>query len=186
MSEKPILFSAPMVRAILEGRKTQTRRIIKRNLRPTDWDKNDKNYQPAFEDQYGDYHEVRKFCPFGQVGDRLYVRETWMASGFSEGNQDVTYRADNTTITYNRPEDTLIAQKKWVPSIHMPRWASRIKLEITNIRVERLQDISEEDARAEGFSSRAEFQQTWQALYGVDSWNSNPWVWVIEFKRIGE
>jgi hypothetical protein len=186
MKERPILFSGPMIRAILEGRKTQTRRIV--------------NPQPfTFPKQHPGQREIireieRKGNRYGQPGERLWVRETWRQFGAQH-----LYRADF------EPGKDVCA---WKPSIHMPRFACRLLLEITSIRVERLQSISENDAVAEGIEPLAHldikkygwrfkdyigssaclpiasFQTLWQSINGPESWNQNPWVWVIEFKRI--
>jgi len=197
MKEQPILFSGPMVRAILDGRKTQTRRIVKPQKR-----KDGVQLIPELLQQIGVGHA----CPHGAVGDRLWVREKW-------GPCQSNYKQDIATATYacfpdgsqkfklgtyfqynNNPDD--IASKwpsgwKWRPSIHMPRWASRITLEITGVRVERLNEISEEDAQSEGVpvslmgaSHRIGFENLWGSINGPESWAANPFVWVIEFKRI--
>ena len=182
MKERPILFSAPMVRALLAGTKTQTRRIIKPQ-------------HLAFFNQdaaamLSDWNE--RPLPYGQTGDRLWVRETF---GHFERNQhfkpgcNVYYRADGNCLEL----------EPWRPSIHMPRWASRITLEITSVRVERLQDISEADAQAEGVTDDgslvtdldgkdrggtiAAYATLWEVINGVGSWDDNPWVWVVSFKR---
>ena len=173
MKERPILFSAPMVRALLAGTKTQTRRIIKPQ-------------HLAFFNQdaaamLSDWNE--RPLPYGQPGDRLWVRETF---GHFECNQhfkpgcNVYYRADGNCLEL----------EPWRPSIHMPRWASRITLEITSVRVERLQDISEADAIAEGVYTDPAcpaydaYAQLWDEINGLGSWEANPWVWVIEFRRL--
>jgi hypothetical protein len=173
--ERPILFSAPMVRAILDGRKTQTRRLA-RVTHP--W------FKPG---------DIRG-CPHGEPGDRLWVRETWG----QDTSGKVWYRAsceEGNTPNYG-----------WRPSIHLRRRDSRIDLEVTGVRVERLQAISHEDARAEGVMSMSEsevrsmtpkgrtwtrgpavarFECLWDAINGKRSaWASNPWVWVIDFKRV--
>lgn len=178
MKEGPILFSAPMVRAILEGRKTQTRRVVKPQLRAdttgfltglegdllTHWPING-----------GDYTGPGISCPYGQPGDRLWVRESWQYANWTEeGEPYIRYAADGAQELFDvgqipddwfdrlegiwaglsTPEnyeiDNRAADRRWRPSIHMPRWASRISLEITDVRVERLQDLSEADAIAEG------------------------------------
>ena len=152
MKERPILFSAPMVRAILDGRKTMTRRILT--------------------ERHGEY------CPYGHPGDFLWVRETFYNSRM-DNSMPTHYRADN------QDEDF---QLIWNPSIFMPRWASRILLEITAVRVERLQKISEDDARAEGVSPETvgPFSELWDSINRKPgrTWADNPFVWVIEFKRI--
>lgn len=201
MKERPVIFNGEMVRAILDGRKTQTRRVIANvgadNCIPL---------QKQTKTKDGIYTHVMDapmygLCPFGQVGDRLWVRETWQGPLVDEerfedyrANADkfqtpefCEYAADGGA----RPEfcdlDDNVRQG-WRPSIHMPRWASRITLEITAVRVERLQGISEADAIAEGGTKHFNidwFGPLWASIYGVDSWSANPWVWVIEFKRVG-
>ena len=181
MKERPILFSAPMVRAILAGTKTQTRRVLK--LQPPAGAEHHSlaDVGHPWHDIYGHdgpaVHRVR--CPYGQPGDRLWVRETWRhtASGLEESRaitEDITsgiavdWRATYIErcmkeLGFSREEAEMADNfETWLPSIHMPRWASRITLEITGVRVERLQDISEADAISEGIS----------------------WVWVIKFKRV--
>ncbi|WKD51699.1 hypothetical protein [Microbulbifer spongiae] len=198
--ERPIIFNGPMVRAILEGRKTQTRRIIK----PQPF--NGASSESAIKQIGGLRDEqtlsqvmtsawqagfVDTTCPCGEEGDRLWVRETHHLSHHNA----ITYRADYNHNPFDEEEcgeDCSMVGEKWRPSIHMPRWASRIDLEITRIGVERLQDISEEDAKAEGMVSPykdkythfLEFCDTWKEIYGANSWDANPWVWVIEFKRV--
>lgn len=170
MRERPILFSAPMVRAILGGRKTQTRRIIKNRTVP---------------DVGG--------CPYGEPGERLWVRETFLNNALDGYPPVWFYRADSD----DKPED-----RNWKPSIFMPRAASRITLEITNNRFERLQDISEADTNAEGVTiqqdakiasafiegkqtpAQLEYFALWESINGKGSWALNPWVWVIEFKKL--
>lgn len=182
MREKPILFSAAMVRAILEGRKTMTRRVIK-DIR-TAW--RDGTVIDPYDRDY-------ITCPYGWPGDLLWVRETWRrADWYGKG---IIYRADAQAAGHMGEYSD---RHKWHPSIHMPRWASRIVLEITNIRVERLQEITEEDARKEGISRahkypvgfghpdtyRGGFRNLWDSINGKKyPWSSNPWVWVISFKK---
>lgn len=212
MKERPILFNSEMARAILDGRKTQTRRKVKNvfgyNRIPYSWiskrtGKRVKGFNHVLDPK------TLTICPFGQVGDRLYVRETWKDVN-DEGCPSILYKADGSLKCLADDEEYLLEDGSvneghphiqsqewlvwhtevengdeghgWKPSIHMPRWASRILLEITNIRVESLQDISEEDARAEGFKSRADFLKAWDEIYGnVDN---NPYVWVVEFQRV--
>ena len=174
MKERPILFSGPMVQAILAGRKTQTRRIVKPQ-------------SAVLTDQMARGFGVRPPavenaavipCPYGQVGDRLWVREAW-ALHPETGN--LLYKADD-----GAPSDT-----RWRPSIHMPRKHSRILLEMTSIKVERLQAISREDALAEGTDSDpaaadpiGSFAKYWDYINGVESWETNPWVWVVGFRKV--
>lgn len=184
MNERPILFSGPMVRAILEGRKTQTRRVM--NPQPVDQDENGWYVQVPVTDARAPgmvFYERKYFhCPYGQPGDQLWVRET-----FDDVHGSVLYRAN--------PEDAEdfppCGGKRchWKPSIFMPRWASRITLEIVGVRVERVQEITPDDARAEGvehlYAPRNAFANLWDSInakrgYG---WDSNPWVWVVEFRR---
>ena len=196
MKGKPILFSPPMVRAILEGRKTQTRRILKPQP-------GNNNRIPGKDGTVINISDPRttELCKYGQPGDRLWVRETFriLGSGPGEkipksGNHDmVQYFADNDESYIDR----------YRPSIHMPRWASRINLEITSVRVERLQEISEADSIAEGLTDcggawsistakmisrcvdpRETFRDLWSNINGPGSWTVNPYVWVVEFKRI--
>ncbi len=190
MKERPILFSAPMVCAILEGRKTQTRRAL--------------NPQPAGGHQQGVIGPLNSIgnlliCKHGSPGDRLWVRETFCWSGYASDPEEVLYRADEEYTLEDRGD------LPWKPSIFMPRWASRISLEITVVRVERLIDISATDAIAEGARRTADggawhieneqhrsadprdtFASLWESINGAGSWEQNPWVWVIEFKRIQE
>ncbi|WP_278495554.1 hypothetical protein [Pantoea vagans] len=215
MRERPIIFNADMVRAVLDGRKTQTRRIMRVQpesnqcglLRITDSTKRSDidKYHWAESNATGTHARSALFsCPFGTVGDRLWVRETWSDVNL-EGSAAVAYRADEglrglTNDNDDGDEDDPRLEKYsfanwypdlisgaegiWRPSIHMPRWASRITLEITGVRVERLQDISAADMQAEGMRWREEFPCLWQTLYGEESWQANPWVWVVEFKRM--
>ena len=165
MKERPIIFSTPMVKAILDGRKTQTRRVIKD--------------QPPL--SMRDMFKPKNLkCPYGQVGDRLWVRETFKPYNCMGG---FAYKADGDLST----------GFPWKPSIHMPRGASRITLEITESRAERLQDISEEDAKAEGVKCcpnavsdyKHHFMILWDSINGKKyPWDSNPWVWVISFKVV--
>lgn len=200
MKERPILFNAPMVRAILDGTKTQTRRVVKGG--PLQWLVGAK-FDPAFVADPGNY-----LCPYGQPGDRLWVRENFCPiypqDPTYNGGRPIEYDYAATYQHGNRLGDTLGIKKRWKPSIHMPRWASRITLEITGVRVERLQDISEADAIAEGVGLNAGaigvpttgespqpmaialYQDLWQSINGPDSWTANPWVWAVEFKRIDE
>ena len=206
--ERPIIFSAPMVRAILAGTKTQTRRVWKMP-RGCEW------YAEMGGEQQGWFvdpdcpwwlHVNECRCPYGQLGDRLWVREAWrfegtdmMRLGRTHMTQDgvVSYLADNVRRTINtdwRNVETWMTRKPQSrPSIHMPRWASRITLEVTGIRIERLQDITEADAEAEGVKhslhlpggrfARENFEHLWWTIHGDGSWEANPWVWVVEFKR---
>lgn len=192
MTDRPILFSAPMVRAILEGRKTQTRRVIKpQPINPVDL--NAFKGGGAFVDKSISGKDPLIKCPYGKAGDSLWVRETHALFG---GGSTVIYAANWKEDAVSRGMDNIPEEVdwKWTPSIHMPRLASRITLEITSVRVERLQDISEQDALAEGmtFPEGMEhgsnpvdaFRGLWQSINGPESWDANPWVWVIEFKRV--
>jgi hypothetical protein len=179
MKERPILFSAPMVRALLDGRKTQTRRIVKH--RPT-----------MIEVDGVTVHGKKQKCPYGQAGDRLWVRETWQLFPRIEGASRIYYRASCTA-------PSVLDDWRWTPSIHMPRWASRILLEVTAVRVERLQAISRADAAAEGICfpegepkppgyrcdrwPEENFAGLWDSINGAGAWAANPWVWVVEFRR---
>lgn len=210
MRERPILFSAPMVRAILEGRKTVTRRVVKAGI-----DLLTCAPIPAWE-AFWNCHP----CPYGQPGDRLWVREAWShvpstAYRCSDGVQQIEDPTSDGMAAVYHADWTRSSPGRWRPSIHMPRWASRITLEVTSVRVERLQDISEDQAAAEGvhrvsvgsgyqdrFSAepmtwadavetdaghedaRLAFRDLWESINGAGSWNANPWVWAVAFRRI--
>lgn len=217
MKERPILFSAPMIIADLEGRKTQTRRtrglaVINKN--PDDWrfdgwirdayrkaDVGKCVWSPVGNQQYDISGSIKARCPFGEVGDRLWFKETW-----SGDSVETVYRA-----THHGPP----IGGKWHPSLLMPRNRARTVREIVSIRAERLQDISEADAKAEGVernrfdskpvpgsptwrdysrphgeygygagSAKGSYSSLWESINGPDSWDANPWVWVVEFKRV--
>lgn len=224
MKEHPILFSGPMVRAILAGRKTQTRRVVK--WRPYDEGQAfdftgiEAGHYATGHPEHGwvlrtrgrggvwnDLTEPER-CRFGQPGDRLWVRETWAIFApdpagrpgwrMSGCEEVIAYRADG--------EMTLPPGVRWRPSIHMPRWASRLSLEVTQVRVERLWAINEDDARAEGVELvddprakcvrmgeaaarpyRYEFRRLWESINGKRegaSWSANPWLWVVGFQPL--
>lgn len=213
MKERPILFNDQIVRAVLDGSKTQTRRIVK--PQPPE-SITAGAFNPTVVDRYGDEQpgaesfgawttdgEWAVRCPYGKPGDLLWVRE---AHAFSvvdpEGrswhdnqeNWDVIYRADldQSSGGWLDNEGNEIPPP-WRSSTNMPRWASRITLEITGVRVERLNSITDDDALAEGVDrtntsisgyAAERFKKLWQVIKGQDSWIKNPWVWVIEFKRI--
>lgn len=203
MKESGMIFNGEMVRAILDGRKTQTRRIMKPQPEPCPrgghwWPSNVFKTMLHVEDEMqngkgGWGGLVGNACPFGDVGDRIWVRETWAEAGASAPDLKL-YRANYPEHVPSIYENVPPAEEiRWTPSIHMPRWASRILLEITNVRVERLKSISDGDAMREGCSTADMksgdcvadvFARLWASIYGSDSWNANPWVWVIEFKRV--
>ncbi|HBQ0110077.1 TPA: hypothetical protein L7I05_002413 [Klebsiella pneumoniae] len=234
MTERGMIFNGEMVRAILDGRKTQTRREVKLNLDISclattyDWATSlaANHYQGLTEEQIQQKAEslrgvihpvildngqmVSIICPHGKPRDRIWVRETFCPVNDTQygGEKWVDYRAtpkfeaSHPAGWDSAPNDA--EALKWRPSIHMPRWASRILLEITDVRVERLNAINEHDAQAEGvaklrggfwkhyqpgwtqhqLSARGSFVTLWKSIYGDESWNSNPWVWVISFERI--
>ncbi|HGI9287673.1 hypothetical protein [Pseudomonas aeruginosa] len=234
MKERPILFTGPMVRAIIEGRKTVTRRVMKYQPHE-DASVTVGNYNVTVVDRHGEQQpgpeafgawwsdgERGCICPHGQPGDQLWVRETWTDVNMC-GAPALAYRADEDirdlmeepgflddrgAFNYDDPRVkpypfacwyAELDQARWRPSIHMPRWASRILLEITSVRVERLQDITRSDIRAEGLECPPELRSddvspnyrdwypaAWRELWestGGD-WEANPWVWVVEFKRV--
>jgi len=189
--ERPILFQSAMVRAILAGQKTQTRRIVKLPpLQPwqlgnskgwyyieSNHSIDDCNYYIAgFGDGLSTIINIKcpygkpAFAPFDLPADRLWVRETW---GLTV-EDTVCYLADESRSIVTR----------WRPSMFMPRWASRITLEITAVQVERLQDISEADARAEGVTAVCAYRKLWEKIHGPGSWGVNPYVWVVEFRQV--
>lgn len=200
MTERPILFTTEMVKAVLAGTKTQTRRVIQPKLQAAG------KITRIIVDENGDaWQGINPVsllsCHYGKPGDHLWVRETWnnrdplWGQKIAKTAQPVIYKADGGGYS------------PWIPSVHMPRWAGRINLEITNVRVERVQDISEEDAKAEGctmdddpywrptgfdpdsggnLSYKNTFSWLWDSINekrGL-AWSVNPWVWVIEFRRI--
>lgn len=210
--ERPILFSAPLVRAILEGRKTQTRRPL--NPQPRGevasfadvasgcsvWMARDSMGNPAVDAFLVGKHGVRAevSCRYGVPGERLWVRETWCAVDDRElgGERWVDYRA---TPKYGPdepagwPPDSEDAERlRWRPSIFMPRWASRLTLEVAGVRVERLQEITWRAAIAEGIQPPlpiSRFRAGWDGIYARKpelQWAANPWVWVVEFRRLEE
>lgn len=194
--EKSILFSTPMVKAILDGRKTMTRRVIKQDI-VNSCDIDTDGTLLDYQDSDGDFINPVKLCRY-KVDDILWVRETWCRGKARNGDNKVIYKAD--------VETDLQPIHNWRPSIHMPKEAARIFLKVTNVRVERLQDITEEDAFKEGcidyqckigdgkfedviefdLTARDAFIDLWDSLNAKRgySWENNPWVWVIEFERI--
>ena len=180
MKERPILFSSPMVRAILDGRKTQTRRVVKST--PVPW-----NHDHTAWDM--------SRCPYGQPDDRLWVREAFMhepADYCWEASVSIPSRPKVTVYRADSDPNSEAKGVGWKPSIHMPRVYSRILLEIVAVRVERLNDISVSDAIAEGYDGSLSdpvdpsiqwYSQLWESINGAGSWAENPWVWVVEFKR---
>jgi hypothetical protein len=199
IKERPILFAGSMVQALLAGAKTQTRRVVKPQphdsvddhigaievgtYHPTVVRRGQEEPGPA---EFGAYSVDGRNtwrCPYGQPGDRLWVRETFRGP-LNDGS-----------FGYRATHDGMFTWESytWKPSIHMPRAAGRITLEVTGVRVERLQDISRGDAMAEGCpfpnmrvgaDPRKWYEALWGAINGADSWDANPWVWVVEFKRI--
>lgn len=224
MKEHPILFSTEMIKAILEGRKTMTRRIMKIqppvNIESTIY-QFATNRTGISDKDYGKHHWLglssKNFCsvldsgqpyfkcPYGKLGDMLWVRESFAVIG-----NEVVRDESSGAIIEETPQYVFRGEKqphierlyKWKPPIYMPKAAARIWLEITGIRVERLQDISEEDAKVEGamlwmypngknafgeedfYSARTCFHSLWKSINGPESWQSNPWVWVVSFRKI--
>lgn len=204
--EKGLIFNSEMVRAILDGRKTITRRIVKLSHERG-------MVNPVVRGRNGEISSITcrlapMLCPFGQPGDRIWVRETWAEAGASAPELKL-YRANYPEHVPSHYENVPpVDEIRWTPSIHMPRWASRITLEITGVRVERLNDISETDAEAEGIDMEAlfdaqdcydciadhnmtgrptvtgKFKYLWESIYGEESWQANPWVWVITFQCV--
>lgn len=211
--ERPILFTGPMVRAILAGAKTQTRRVAKPVRHPDLGNL----YDPGALAIEGEAkHVIDRACPYGQPGDRLWVRETWSHANnriapYSPG-VPVHYRADYLDEPDGADGELALGGRYrfWLPSIHMPRSASRLALQITGIRLEKLQQISSADAKAEGtapdkirqfnlFGADASqreqayrdaavdpYRRLWEEINGIGSWHKNPWVWVVEFRHLAE
>lgn len=204
MKERPILFSGPMVRAILSGQKTVTRRAISSKLTSQfDEPRGQADVEAGypFVECHDGFHPAKMFCPYGQPGDRLWVREAWAQINVAQapGESWVVYRECDNRTDYGGP---------WKPSIHMRRRDSRILLEVTDVRVERLQAITWEEALDEGIGDHRfdcdrpvepdgypacscgsvgyvdAFAELWNTINGTGAWDANPWVWVVEFKRI--
>ncbi|MGI4169032.1 hypothetical protein ACR2YV_10755 [Klebsiella pneumoniae] len=232
MKERGMIFNSEMVRAIVSGRKTQTRRPIKwKQTRFTEIGEREDGSKWPWSEDAEHACDFWHPCPFGAVGDRIWVRETWgvVSHAFSDDGLMIDWVPDRPTtaihempfgngyysgyaiyaadgdFTWGDDDGYEDGRSCWKPSIHMPRAASRILLEITNVRVERLNAISEEDARAEGIidggclncgepepcgcanpepDATDAFAYLWQSIYGQENWNANPWVWVISFKRV--
>ncbi|QIE86976.1 MULTISPECIES: hypothetical protein [Pseudomonas aeruginosa group] len=218
--ENPILFNGGMVRAILDGRKRVTRRLVKPAFPASvtevlPYAGSPEAWMPARPGEpESPWEEQTRLCPYGKPGDRLWVREAWVADAqvdsiaprdLSQG-EPIWYPADG---SIRQTGCAMVSKGKGRPSIHMPRWASRILLEVTAVRVERLHDINEEQAQAEGIiphcrggwhwhrhnpqdlddwhqfgyvTARRAFQDLWTSTGG--DWDANPWVWVIEFKLL--
>lgn len=208
MLERGMIFNAEMVRAILDGRKTQTRRPVRFPVLDKNLGCELAGNELAGELSAGNYLN----SAFGKPGDRIWVRETFRVHSRATDVATLVYKASVrnswTEQTHRVPVSVCnkpATPEKWTPSLHMPRWASRILLEITGVRVERLNAISEENAASEGvaqfrgwfwkhyqpgwtqhqLSARGSFVTLWKSIYDEESWQSNPWVWVIEFKRCG-
>lgn len=207
-----MIFNAEMVRALLDGRKTQTRRPIKwKQTRFTEIGEREDGSKWPWSEDAEHACDFWHPCPFGAVGDRIWVREAFRVHSRATDVATLVYKASerNSWTEQTRRVPVAVCNKpatpeKWTPSLHMPRWASRILLEITDVRVERLNAINEHDAQAEGvarlrggfwkhyqpgwtqhqLSARGSFVTLWKSIYGEESWNSSPWVWVIEFKRV--
>lgn len=225
---KPILFSDSMVRAILDGRKTETRRIVKIQSGPTEYPGaggaqcvqiSGKNYW--WNSQKSHPEHVLNACPYGQPGTRLWVREAWRPVVDKQLLDCIEYRADGARIKPDVPDDNTgfrfssecdSDQGRWRPSIHLPRWASRLELEVQEVRVERLHEITDQGAIAEGVeleaypvrssptddylwrdylnpglsepSARRSYQSLWASIHGEESWEKNPWVWVVVFAHL--
>lgn len=204
--ERGILFSAPMVRALLAGTKTQTRRAVKPQPSVGSAGQMMLLGGKLWEKHPGSDAATVARCPYDHEADepmRLWVRETWCNRLNDQSRPfdppQALYAADGREVFLDDGDGGIKYRKDgwaaspWKPGIHMPRWASRITLEITEVRVQRLQEISEEDARAEGVDPvgdagpigyRDQFMRVWNGIYGVDAWDANPYVWAISFKRV--
>lgn len=203
MKERPIPFNTPMVRAIIGGRKTQTRRAV--NPQPACRLFFDALHQEwsGFDSVFGEAKGIR--CPYGQPGDKLWLREAWRTWASIDDFPPRSMAPNGPAIHYDADGRAPEIMGKYRPPMFMPRWASRILLEVTGVRIERLNDISEEDARAEGIidggclncgnnepcgcadpkpDARDSFVRLWESINGDGSWHANPWVWVVEFRRL--
>lgn len=201
MIARPILLSSLMVRATLDNRKGQTRRAnglefySKPENKPDEWRCARVRDGVAYFVFGNSPTERAERCQYGQPGDLLWVRETWQHENYPLGpvqhGCQIFYRADylDDPLGPDLERSTDAMRRRWAPSIHMPRWASRLTLRITDVRVERLQSISEADVDAEGLEPvememRPHFQKLWESINGADSWDLNPWIWVIVFETI--
>ncbi|HBR1513908.1 TPA: hypothetical protein L9L67_003435 [Klebsiella quasipneumoniae subsp. quasipneumoniae] len=221
MKERGMIFNGEMVRAILDGRKTQTRRIMTvqsessefglRYIAESSLAKEVGMYFWSQSDACGMKARSKPFaCPYGKPGDRIWVREAFRVHSRATDVATLVYKASERNSWTEQTHRVPVAfcnkpatPEKWTPSLHMPRWASRILLEITDVRVERLNAISQEDAQAEGMELTGwrptysdpdsggkvmtpydNFAELWSSIYGDESWKANPWVWVISFKRV--
>lgn len=234
MKERGMIFNGEMVRALLDGRKTQTRRIVKGTDSAVkfckEWNINGEEvFVVLGEKDHTGMNPVLGAisCPFGAVGNRIWVREAFRVHSRATDVATLVYKASERNSWTEQTHRVPVAvcnkpatPEKWTPSLHMPRWASRILLEITDVRVERLNAISEEDAQREGVHTevwdqtvvarnyaardeffqfwsedmphyvemnqlyRSSFRSLWESIYGSENWLANPWVWVIEFKRV--
>lgn len=216
MRERPILFNGAMVRAILEGRKTQTRRVVKLpHQNPLgEWQATTVGGPHGGTDARGNVQPEQAAiwhtrtgetlcCPIAEPGDVLWVRETWADLTATHGQRQEWFNPE--TRLYERSVKPFIwyradgeqpgvdvepGGERWRPSIHMPRWASRLRLAVNGVRVERLQDTSDVDVTAEGAipgngaTARGAFVTLWDSAYGAGAWDANPWVWVVEFERV--
>ena len=229
MKEHPILFSSEMVKAILAGQKCMTRRVVRKDI-SNQFDIDVDDTVAAYINQLtGDSCNPVEICPYGSAGDRLWVRETWYYEEHmhdsTEGTPDLPGGLYSHRLVYKAdcpdyPVNVGVGRQGWKPSIFMPRWASRILLEVTDIKVERLQEITEEDAKREGVpdeypipsvycprcaglgsrslktietgcpncdTAKKRFKNLWDSINGRKpgkTWDDNPWVWVIEFRRV--
>lgn len=196
---RSIIFNDAMVRAILAGRKTQTRRPVRRPARAGTYSFEEGMAWAKENGAHGiqkrgpcDGIEWRLSCPYGQPGDRLLVREAWRPirawNGSTEGCE-IEYRADGRARSFAKCFAVPATVTHWRPSIHMPHAVSRIALEVTAGRVEKLQEITIEGCRAEGMTEEypaGEFAETWDAIYAArgQGWDADPWVWVVEFRQV--
>jgi hypothetical protein len=206
MKERPILMSGPLVREILAGRKDVTRRPVKLDRAPR-CSRDCAGIEPerafvnrglgAPGEEYlsvpcHDGAAQRMWCPYGAPGDRLWVRETWQQvsptpmrdwPGIGGRNCGPSRWNPACRIVW-RADGEMPAKERWRPGIHMPRWACRLVLDVLGVRVERLHEITDEDVRREGVADHAAFIAKWQEIYGAESWDANPWVWIIEFRSM--
>jgi hypothetical protein len=186
MKERPILMSGPLVREILAGRKTQTRRPVK----PDPWlDKAGwwfwNGPGPGIASwRDGEPPGILPRCPYGAPGDRLWVRETLRRGKWDGSDDAVFYAADGEPAWDVTRPATWVWKRPALPSIYMPRGLSRLTLDVVAVGVERLASIVDLDAEKEGVADRAAFVAKWKEIYGAESWDANPWVWVIEFRPV--
>ena len=191
--EHPIIFTSDNVKLILDGKKWETRRLL--SPQPT-WTSASWAWSPRKKLTLNKVQAI-SHCPFGDPGDLLWVRETWKPEELEDTHVDgIRFMADNAFVPIEPTEAAAEAwvwvngaaggklQGKWRPNIHMPKWACRLRLKLNGVKLERVRDITEMGAQAEGMRNVEQYRAQWRQLHGKESWSQNPWVWVLKFSRL--